>query len=70
MVIFYKKDNMSTEQTNYVYENTEVKLTGRKASKTLRSNKVDELFEITPVDTLIGTWKKWVRMAELFEVQS
>jgi hypothetical protein len=60
---------MTTEQKNYVYENTEVKLTGRKASKELRSSKIDELFEITPVDTIVGTWKKWVRMAELFEVQ-
>ena len=59
---------MNTEY-NYVYENNEVRLTGRKASKTLRSDKVDVLVEITPVDTIVGTWKKWVRMAELFEVQ-
>lgn len=60
---------MTPEQKNYVYENTEVKLTGRKASKELRSNRIDELFEITPVDSIVGTWKKWVRMSELFEVQ-
>jgi hypothetical protein len=56
-------------EKNYVYENNEVKLTGRTASKPLRSGKVDEVVEVTPVDTIVGTWKKWVRMAELFEVQ-
>jgi peptidyl-tRNA hydrolase len=59
---------MSEEQT-YVYDNLEVRKTGRTAKKVLRSNKVDELFEITPVDEKVGTWKKWVRDAELFEVE-
>lgn len=53
----------------YVYDNVEVIKTGRSAKKPLRSGKVDELFEITPVETMDGTWKKWVREIELFEVQ-
>jgi hypothetical protein len=56
------------EQT-YVYENVEVVKTGRTAKKTLNSGKVDILFEITPKNTDIGAWKKWVREADLFEVQ-
>lgn len=60
-----------TEQTpskTYVFENTEVKLTGRVARNTLRSGKIDEVCEITPVETIVGTWKKWVRLDQLFEV--
>lgn len=54
--------------SSYVFDNVEVKKTGRTASKKLKSGKVDELFEITPVDEAVGRWKKWVRDAELFEV--
>lgn len=53
----------------YVYDNVEVVKTGRTAKKALRSGKVDELVEITPVESMDGTWKKWVRDVELFEVQ-
>ena len=56
------------EETTYVFENIEVKKTGRKAQRKLKSGKVDELVEITPVDEKVGTWKKWTRDAELFEV--
>ena len=58
-----------TDNKRYVYDNVEVVKTGRTASKPLRSGKVDELYEVTPIDTIIGSWKKWVRDAELFEVQ-
>ena len=57
-------DNEST----YVYDNVEVTKTGRTANKELRSGKVDELIEITPKDTIVGAWKKWVREADLFLV--
>lgn len=53
----------------YVYDNVEVIKTGRTAKKALRSGKVDELFEVTPVESFDGVWKKWVRDSELFEVQ-
>lgn len=54
----------------YVYENVEVQKTGRTAQKTLKSGSVDQLVEITPVDSMVGSWKKWVRDAELFEVSA
>lgn len=53
----------------YVYDNVEVVKTSRTAKKALRSGKVDELFEVTPVEAFDGTWRKWVREGELFEVQ-
>lgn len=67
---------MSDQVKTYVFQNTEVKLTGRTANKELkptRRTKSDEpniatLYEITPVDQLNGSWKKWVRLVELFEI--
>lgn len=61
---------MSDQETTYVYENTEVKKTGRVAKKELKSGSVDQLVEITPSDPIVGGWKKWVREAELFEVSA
>jgi hypothetical protein len=58
-----------SEQT-YVFENIEVRKTGRTAKNKLRSGKIDELVEITPVDTSVGGWKKWVREDILFEVDA
>ena len=54
-----------TDKT-YVYDNAEVKLTGRKAKKETVSrgrgatNRVHELVEITPADIETGSWKNWV----------
>jgi hypothetical protein len=58
----------SAEQT-YVFENVEVRKTGRKAENKLRSGKVDELVEVTPIDGTTGSWRKWVREEILFEVK-
>lgn len=53
----------------YVYDGTEVVLTGRRAQRErLRSNKVDELHEVKPQDEELGSWKKWVREVELYEI--
>jgi hypothetical protein len=64
----------------YVYNNTEVKLTGRTADRepparatarpTTRKAQTASttLYEITPVDQLNGSWKKWVRMVELYVI--
>jgi hypothetical protein len=60
---------LESQPQRYVYDNVEVIKTGRMAKKELRSGKVDELFEVTPVEAFDGTWKKWVRLSELFEVQ-
>jgi len=52
----------------FVFEDCEVRLTGRRATKQLKSGKVDEVVEITPVSNITGTWKRWVRREELFAV--
>jgi len=65
---------MSQEQ--YVYNGAVVVMTGRKARKDQeamtatrrRTAIVDELYEITPLDKEEGSWKKWVRMNELYEI--
>ena len=53
----------------YVYDGIEVILTGRKAQKELRSGKTDWVFEIQQSDSESASFKKWVRMKELFEIQ-
>lgn len=69
-----------TEMPNYVYDETEVKLTGRKAKRAKPTQQVQRrrsvsgtggaeaiLYEITPIDDVLD-WKKWVTMDDLFEV--
>lgn len=53
----------------FVYENIEVRKTGRRAERPLKSGKVDVVIEITPMDQVAGTWKKWVNEDALFRVQ-
>lgn len=62
--------------TEYVFQGTLVKKTGRIAKKntkkhTLRSTieTTDIIVEIIPVDIEDGTWKRWVSEEELFIVQ-
>lgn len=50
---------------SYVLGDSEVKLTGRKAQKTLKSGTIDVQYEVTPVHSTSGSWKKWVLMSEL-----
>jgi len=58
----------------YVYENVEVVLTGRTADRevgreTKRSKKrIDTLVEIKPKDKEDGSWKKFVRMTDLYKI--
>ena len=56
-------------QKTYVYNGTEVKMTGRTAEKELRRG-VDTLYEVKPADMECGTWKKWVRIGELYEIKN
>lgn len=55
----------------YVYEETEVKLTGRTAIRKIAvpGGKTREMVinEITPCEDL--DWKKWVPMEQLYEIQ-
>ena len=59
----------SSERKTYLLDDVEVVFTGRVAKRTLKNNKVDERYEITPADAENGSWKKWVRKAELYEIE-
>lgn len=54
--------------SSFVLENIEVKKTGRTATRTLGSGKVETVVEITPVNDRDGMWKKWVPERVLFVV--
>jgi hypothetical protein len=56
---------------NYVYDGTEVSLTGRVAVKQVRTTTKtveDKLVEIKPTDSEGPTWKRWVRETELYKI--
>lgn len=55
--------------SKFVLQDTEVKLTGRKAIRKGPGGKQQELVEVTPVDEDSGTWKKWVPYATLFKIE-
>ncbi len=57
------------ENQTYVCGESEVRLTGRTASRAIGS-KAQELVEVTPSDPDQGTWKKWVPISSLFKVNS
>lgn len=61
---------MSEVVPSWVYDGVEVTKTGRVAHNTTRSGKPLELVEVTPVDQrLVGTWKKWAKETDLYEVK-
>lgn len=62
----------------YIYDNTEVVMTGRTAVKAVAKTKrrsgrspvsTDRLYEVKPADPENGTWTKWVRQSDLYEIQ-
>lgn len=53
--------------SQYIFNNVEVVLTGRTAKRQLK-RKVDILHEIKPADPENGSWTKWVRIVELYEI--
>jgi len=55
--------------TSFVYENVEVRKTGRTASRTLQSGKAEIVVEITPKNDKDGLWHKWVPERVLFVVE-
>lgn len=59
---------MSKDETTYVYDGTEIIKTGKIARKSLSSGKIDTLVEITPKQKINGSWFKWVRESDLYEV--
>jgi hypothetical protein len=59
---------------SYVHDDIEVVLTGRVARKELAARggakaRFDERVEIKPKDDENGSWKKFVRMTDLYEIQ-
>lgn len=66
-------------EKTYVIDNIEVILTGRSAEKEVGLTKTevggrllprfDVLVEVTPLDKEEGSWKKWVRKIDLYEVK-
>lgn len=57
----------------YVFDNTEVVLTGREAVKTMTSGKTETLYEITqlnPGPIASNKWTRWVLMSQLYKVMS
>lgn len=66
-----------SDQITYIHEGIEVILTGRTADRKLKTSskytknpRVDTLHEITPHDKEVGAWKKWVRLTDLYEINS
>jgi hypothetical protein len=60
----------SSDKT-FVFDNVEVKLTGRIAEKVIKlSTKElkDILIEVQPVDSTGPQWKKWVKKVDLYEI--
>jgi hypothetical protein len=51
----------------YVYQDGEVKLTGRTAVKTSKMTQL-ALYEITPANPDDGTWKRWVPFNVLYTI--
>lgn len=67
---------MTEKEKTFVHGDVEVKLTGRTAERELTRQtkrvvaKSVTLHEITPVDAENGSWKKWVRMTDLYEIKN
>jgi len=54
--------------TQYLHDDAVVVLTGRVAKRTLKNNKIDERYEIKPADNGNGSWTKWVKKTDLYEI--
>ena len=72
-------ESSNNTDKSYVHEGVEVVLTGRVAKKEMKRavtrrtaakavNQDGLIYEITPKDNEIGSWKKWVKMSDLFEI--
>lgn len=59
--------NSIPDEEHYVYQDGEVRLTGRTAVRNVGAKK-QELVEITPANQDDGTWKRWVPLNSLFKV--
>jgi len=69
-----KSMSESSKIKTFIHEGIEVRRTGRSAKKTgpttTRRTAPTEIiiYEITPADAESGSWKKWVKLTDLFEI--
>lgn len=59
----------------YVLNGVEVVLTGRQAEREIPARgraaaRKDTLYEVTPADLETGSWKRWVRITDLYIIKS
>lgn len=59
---------MMSDDKTYLLDDIEVVFTGRIANRNLKNNKVDTRHEIKPSDNANGSWTKWVRKIDLYEI--
>jgi hypothetical protein len=59
----------SSEQKTYLLDDVEVVFTGRTAKRKLKNDRIDERFEVKPADKELGSWTKWVRITDLYEIE-
>lgn len=59
----------SSEQKTYLLDDVEVVFTGRTAKRKLKKDRIDERFEVKPADKEFGSWTKWVRITDLYEIE-
>jgi len=60
----------------YIYGEIEVEMTGRIAKKAINVNNrratntsISIVHEIQPIDKENGSWKKWVKLEELYKIE-
>lgn len=55
----------------YVFDGVEVEMTGRTATKpsTLNPKTTITMYEVEPLDKESISWKKWVKLDQLFIIQ-
>jgi len=59
----------SEHQKTYLLDDIEVVFTGRTAKRTLKNDRIDERFEVKPSNAELGSWTKWVRITDLYEIE-
>jgi hypothetical protein len=52
----------------FLLNGIEVVYTGRIATRHIRNNKTDTLYEVSPLHDDDGSWKKWVHKKELYQI--
>ena len=59
----------SEEQKTYLLDDVEVVFTGRIAKRNLKNDRIDERFEVKPANNELGSWTKWGRITDLYEIE-